>query len=120
MTTLILSMMLIQAQGQGASPCQAIDSRSKKDAVAAFNLEEICRIEGRMSLLRDGMSWEGASKKLGVWRKKRVQVIARGGITYHYLGGGYKLAAPFWWEGRPKRIMLLDARGEVVRDVEWR
>ena len=120
MKTLILLMLLGQVQGQGTSPCQATHSESKKDAVAAFSLEEICRIEGRMSLLRDGMSWEDASKRLGTWRKKRIQVIAHGGITYHYLGSGYKLAAPFWSEGNRKRIQLLDARGRVVKDVEWR
>ena len=111
MKTLILLVVLMQAQGQGTSPCQATDTKSKKDVAAAFSLEEICRIEGRMSLLRDGMSWEAASKKLGIWRKKKIQVIAHGGITYHYLGSGYKLAAPFWSEGKAKRILLLDARG---------
>ena len=120
MKTLILLMLLIQAQGQDTSPCRATDSKSKKDVEAAFSLEEICRIGGRMSLLRDGMSWEQASKKLGIWRKKKIQVIAHGGITYHYLGGGYKLAAPFWSEGKPKRILLLDTQGNVVKDVEWR
>ncbi len=120
MRTIILLMLLMQAQGQGTSPCQATDSKSKKDIVAAFSLEEICRIEGRMSLLRDGMSWEEASKKLGIWRKKKIQVIMRGGITYHYLGSGYKLAAPFWSEGEPERVQLLDAQGKVVKDVEWR
>jgi hypothetical protein len=120
MKTLILLMLLMQARGEGTSPCRAADSGSKKDVVAAFSLGEICRIEGRMSLLRDGMSWEEASKKLGIWRKKKVRVIAHGGITYHYLGGGYALAAPFWSAGRPKRILLLDSRGQVVKDVEWR
>ena len=120
MKTLILLMLLVQARGQGTSPCQATDSKSKKDLVAAFSLEEICRIEGRMSLLRDGMSWEDASKKLGVWRKKKIQVIAHGGITYHYLGSGYNLAAHFWSEGNRKSIQLLDAQGRVVKDVEWR
>jgi hypothetical protein len=119
MKTLILLMLLMQAQGQGISPCQVTDSQSKKDVVAAFSIEEICRIEGRMSLLRDGMSWEEASNKLGIWRKKKIQVIAHGGITYHYLGSGYKLAAPFWSEGKPKRIQLLDSRGQVVKDIEW-
>jgi hypothetical protein len=120
MKTLILLTLLVQAQGQGTSPCQVTDSKSKKDVVAAFSTEEICRIEGRMSLLRDGMSWEEASKRLGIWRKKKIQVIAHGGITYHYLGGGYKIAAPFWSEGNRKRIQLLDAQGRVVKDVEWR
>lgn len=120
MKTLILLMLLMPAQGQGTSPCQVTDTKSKKDVAAAFSLAEICRIEGRMSLLRDGTSWEEASKKLGIWRKKKVQVIARGGITYHYLGSGYKLAAPFWSEGKPKRIQLLDSRGQIVKDVEWR
>jgi hypothetical protein len=73
-----------------------------------------------MSLLRDGMSWEAAAKKLGIWRKKKIRGSARGGITYHYLGGGYKLAVPFWSEGRPKRLLLLDTQGKVVKDVEWR
>jgi hypothetical protein len=120
MKTFILLMLLMQAQGQGTSPCQTTDTRSKKDGVAAFSLEEICRIKGRMSLLRDGMSWDEAAKKLGIWRKKKIQVIAHGGITYHSLGSGYKLAVPFWSEGRPKRIMLLDSQGRVVKDVEWR
>ena len=119
MKTLILLMLLVQAQGQGTNPCQSSGREGKKDVVAAFSPGEICRIEGRMSLLRDGMSWEDASKKLGIWRKRKIQVIAHGGITYHYLGGGYKLAAPFWSEGRPKRMQLLDARGRVVKDVEW-
>ena len=120
MKSLILLMVLIQAQGQGTSPCQATDSKSRKDVSAAFSLEEICRVEGRMSLLRDGMSWEEASKKLGIWRKNKIQVMAHGGITYHYLGGGYKLAVPFWSEGKVKRILLLDKQGRNVKDVEWR
>ena len=120
MKTLILLMLLVQAQGKGISPCQATESKSKKDVVAAFSLEEICRIEGRMTLLRDGMSWEDAAKKLGIWRKKKIHVMAHGGTTYHYLGSGYKLAAPFWSEGNRKRIQLLDAQGRVVKDVEWR
>ena len=120
MKTLILLVVLMQAQGQGTSPCHVMDSKSKKDVLAAFSLEEMCRIEGRMSLLRDGMSWEEASKKLGIWRKKKIQVIWRGGMAYHHLGGGYKLAAPFWSEDKPKRILLLDSQGKVVKDVEWR
>lgn len=72
-----------------------------------------------MSLLRDGMSGEEALKKLGVWRKKKVQVSARGGMTYHHLGGGYSLAMPFL-SGDKKRILLLDKRGGVVKDAEWR
>ena len=118
--TFILLILLVQSQGQSTSPCQAVDSKSKKDVVVAFSLKEICRIEGRMSLLRDGMSWEDASKKLGIWRKKKIQVIAHGGITYHYLGSGYKLAVPFWSEGNRKRIQLLDAQGRVVKDIKWR
>jgi hypothetical protein len=120
MKILILLMLLTQAQGQGTSSCQSTNSKIKTDVVAAFSLEEICRIEGKMALLRDGMSWEEASKKLGIWRKKKIQVIAHGGITYHYLGSGYKLAVPFWSEGKPRRIQLLDSRGRVVKDVEWR
>jgi len=120
MKILILLMLLTQTQGQGTSPCLATDLKSKKDVVAAFSLEEICRIESRMSLLRDGMTWEEAAKKLGMWRKKKVQVIARGGITYHYLGSGYKLAVPFWSEGKHKRIRLLDSQDKIVKDVEWR
>jgi hypothetical protein len=119
MKTLILLMLLMQAQGQGTSPCQATDSKSKKDVMAAFSLEEICRIEGRMSLLRDGMSWEDASKKLGIWRKKKIQVIAHGGITYRHLGSGYKLAVPFSSEGKLKRLLLLDKEGKIVKDVKW-
>jgi hypothetical protein len=120
MKTLILLMLLTQAQGQGISPCRATDTTSTKDVAAAFSLKEICRIEGRMSLLKDGMSWEEASKKLGIWRKKKIQVIAHGGVTYSYLGSGYKLASPFWLEGKPKRIWLLDSRGQIVKDVECR
>lgn len=56
MKTLILLMLLMRAEGQGTSPCEAADTKRKKDVVAAFSLKEICRIEGRMSLLRDGMS----------------------------------------------------------------
>jgi hypothetical protein len=107
------------AQGQGPSPCQATDLRSKKGGEAAFSLEEICRIEGRMSLLRDGMSWEEASKKLGIWRKrKKMHVMAHGGVTYRHLGSGYSLAVPFWSEGTPKRILLVHKQG-VVKVVEW-
>ncbi|HEX8189899.1 MAG TPA: hypothetical protein VF586_16200 [Pyrinomonadaceae bacterium] len=120
MKTLILLMLLVQAQGRGESPCQSSGAKGKKDVVAAFSLKEICRIEGRMSLLRDDMSWEDASKKLGIWRKKKIQAVAHGGITYTYLGSGYKLAAPFWSGGKPKRIQLLDLQGRVVKDVEWR
>ena len=120
MKTLILLVLLVQAQEQGTSPCRSLGAKGQKDVVAAFSLEEICRIEGRMSLLRDGMSWGEVSRKLGIRRKKKIQVLAHGGITYHYLGSGYKLAAPFWSEGKPKRIQLLDAQGRVVRDVEWR
>jgi hypothetical protein len=120
MKTLILLTLLIQAQGQGISPCRATDSKSKKDVADAFSVGEICRIEGRMSLLKDGMSWEETAKKLGIWRKKKIHVMAHGGITYHYLGSGYNLAAPFWAEGRPKRILLVDSQGQIVKDVEWR
>jgi hypothetical protein len=120
MKAFILLMVLVQARGQGTSPCRVPNPQSKKEVIAALSLDEICRIEGRMSLLRDGMSWERASKKLGIWREKKIQVIAHGGIAYHHLGSGYKLAVPFWSEGKLKRILLLDQQGKVVKGVEWR
>jgi hypothetical protein len=121
MNALILWIVLIQAQGQSTGPCLATDSKSKRDVTAVFSPTEICLIEGRMSQLRAGMSWEETFKKLGIWRKKKkIHVIAHGGMTYYYLGGGYKLALPMWSERKLKRILLLDTPGKVVKDVEWR
>ena len=72
-----------------------------------------------MSLLRDGISGEEPLRKLGVWRQKKIRVIAHGGMTYYHLGGCYSLAMPFS-SGDKKRILLLDKQGKVVEDVEWR
>ena len=119
MKTLILMATLLQPSAQGTSPCEADKSGDVKEGRAAFSLKEICRLEQRMSLIRDGMSWEDAWRNLGVWRKKKkLHTIPRGATYYHSLGGGYSLAVPFWSEGQLKRAWLLD-RGRVLRRVEW-
>jgi hypothetical protein len=61
-----------------------------------------------------------ASKKLGIWKRKLISVIAHGAIVYRSLGSGYVIASPFWAEAQSKRIMLLDKEGKIVKDVEWR
>jgi hypothetical protein len=119
MKTLILMAALLLPSTQGTSPCEAAKSKNVKEPTAAFSLKEICRLEQRMLLIRDGMSWEEALRKLGVWRKKKIHTIAHGATYYHSLGEGYTLAVPFWSEGQVKRIMLVD-RGRVIKRVEWR
>ncbi len=119
MKTFILMALLLQISGQGVNACEAAKSGSPKKTGAAFTLKEICQIEKNMSLLKDGMSWEEASKKLGIRKRKQISAIAHGAMIYRSLGNGYVLASPFWTEGQSKRIMLLDKEGKIVKSVEW-
>jgi hypothetical protein len=122
MTVQILTISLLQISGQGVSPCETARLEKVEESRAAFSLKEICRIERKMSLIKDGMSFEEVLKKLGIWKKKKVSAsaIGRGGIVYRDLGNGYVLATPFWAEGRLNRVLLLDKRGGIVKSVEWR
>jgi hypothetical protein len=122
MTILILTFLLLQTSGQALSPCEEARLGKAEEAGGAFSLKEICRIERKMPLIKDGMSWEEVLKKLGVWKKKRFagSVIAHGGMVYHGLGNGYVLATPFRAEGQLKRVLLQDKMGRIVKSVEWR
>jgi hypothetical protein len=117
MLSFVLLIGLFQLPAQGISPCQIAKSKIA-DRSAPMTAEQICRLEKRMSLLTDGMSWNTAMKTLGIARK-RLLVTAHGAITYRYLGGGYALATPFASKETPMRVLLLDGKGRVVKDVQW-
>ena len=118
MGSLILLIALVQVATQGVSPCDAEKLRMG-DRSTPLTIAQICRLERRMSLITDGMSWNTVMKTIGISRKN-VRVIARGGMTYRYLGSGYTLASPFYSEQQAKRIVLLDRQGKTVKDIQWR
>ena len=117
MLTVILLIGLVQFPTQGVSACDA--AKSNHDRTAPLTLEQICRLETRMSLLRDGVSWNAAMKTLGI-RRKNLPVIAHGAVAYRGLGAGYTLATPFISKKVPNHILLLDGQGRVVKDIQWR
>jgi hypothetical protein len=120
MKTFILTVLLLHISGQGVNPCEAARSGNPKETGTALTLKEICQIERRMSRIKDGMSWEEALKKLGIWKRKQISAIAHGAMVYRSLGNDYVLANPFWSEGQSKRIILFDRDGKIVKFVEWR
>ena len=113
----ILLIGLLQLPTQGVSPCEVSQPKIVVRG-APLTLEQICQVENRMSLLRDGMSWNRAMKTLGLSRK-HLLVTARGAMTRRYLGSGYELVSPFSSPGTPMRVLLLDDQGKVVKDVRW-
>ncbi len=117
MVTLLLLMGLLQLSPAGVSPCTVAKSKPN-DGAAHLTIKQICSVEKRLTRLRDGMSWPTAIKTLGL-SQKHLLVIARGGMTHHYLGNGYELAIPFSLNQTPKRVLLLDGEGNVVKDVRW-
>lgn len=117
MLSFILLIGLIQFPTQGVSACDA--ARSNHDISAPLTAEQICRLEKQMSLLTDGMSWNTAMKTLGIQRK-HLRVSAHGAMTYRDLGTGYTLVTPLDSNHTPKRLLLLDGQGRIVKDIQWR
>ena len=117
MLRFVLLLGLLQLPAPAISPCH-VGKSTATDPVAPLNIKEVCRLERRMSLLTDGMSWNAAMNKLGVSRR-HLLVTAHGGMTYSYLGNGYNLATPFSSKQTSMRLLLLDGNGRVVKDVEW-
>ena len=117
MLSFVLLLGLLQMPNQGVSPCDVAKS-TMSEHNAPLTIEQVCRLETRMSLLADGMSWNTAMKTLGIARK-HLPVTAHGAMTYRYLGNGYTLATPFYSKEAPNRLVLLDGQGRVVKDVHW-
>ncbi len=117
MLSFILLIGLIQFPTQGVSACAV--ARSNHDVSAPLTTQQICRLEIKMSLLTDGMSWNAAMKTLGI-RRKQLRVTAHGAMMYRDLGAGYTLVTPFESNRTPKRLLLLDGKGRIVKDIQWR
>jgi hypothetical protein len=106
----------MQLPVDGISACDA--AKSNHNRTAPLTLEEVCRLETRMSLLKDGTSWSSAMKTLRI-RGKDLRITAHGAMTYRHLGGGYTLATPFYSNGTAYRLLLLDGQARVVKDIQW-
>jgi hypothetical protein len=117
MLSFVLLMGLLQLPTQGVSPC-TVEKTKIAQRGAPLTIEQICRVENRMSLLKDGMSWNTAMKTLGISRK-HLMVTAHGALWHRYLGSGYELVSPFSLPGTAMRLLLLDREGKVVKDVHW-